>query len=64
MCMQGMVNHYIYRTTNIINGMKYIGKRTCYCPIQDDTYLGSGTFLKQAIDIYGEQYFKKENYNK
>ena len=40
--------------------MKYIGKRTCYCPIEDDEYLGSGTFLKQAVDIYGEQYFKKE----
>lgn len=40
--------------------MKYIGKRTCYCPIEDDDYLGSGTFLKQAVEIYGKQYFKKQ----
>ena len=55
-----MVNHYVYRTINEINNMKYIGKRTCYCAIEDDMYLGSGTFIKLAIDRYGEYYFSKE----
>lgn len=40
--------------------MKYIGKRTCYCDIEEDSYLGSGTFLKQDIDAYGSDNFDKE----
>ena len=40
--------------------MKYIGKRSCQCDIEDDTYLGSGTILRKAIDKVGEQYFEKE----
>ena len=42
-----MKQHYIYLTTNNINGMKYIGKH--YGEL-DDTYLGSGKLLKQDID--------------
>ena len=39
--------------------MKYIGRRTCQCEIKDDDYLGSGTFLKQAINKYGIDNFEK-----
>ena len=55
-----MERHYVYETTNLINGKKYIGKRTCNCPIEEDRYMGSGTLLKRAIKKYGIDNFKKE----
>ena len=48
--------HYVYLTTNIINGMKYIGKH--YGEL-DDTYLGSGKLLKADIAKYGKEHFQK-----
>lgn len=48
---------YIYQTTNLINGKKYIGKHIGY--INDD-YLGSGIILNKAISKYGKENFKKE----
>lgn len=51
-----MKQHYIYLTTNNINGMKYIGKH--YGEL-DDSYLGSGKLLKQDILKYGKDYFTK-----
>lgn len=51
-----MKQHYIYLTTNNINGMKYIGKH--YGEL-DDSYLGSGKILKRAIDKYGKENFTK-----
>ena len=45
----------IYLTTNIINGKKYIGKDTN----NRSNYLGSGTYIKQAIQEYGKNNFKK-----
>ena len=52
-------NYYIYMTTNIVNNRKYIGKRMCHCPIEEDEYLGSGTALKLAIEKYGKENFVK-----
>ena len=52
-------NHYVYEITNLINDKKYIGKRSCKCPIEKDKYMGSGTSLKRAFKKYG-----KENFNK
>lgn len=46
-------------TQNLVTGRKYIGKRKCDCEIKDDTYLGSGKILKQAIAKYGVQNFSK-----
>jgi group I intron endonuclease len=46
----------IYKTTNLVNGKQYIGKDTKNKP----SYLGSGTFLKRAIQKYGKENFKKE----
>jgi len=46
----------IYKTTNLVNGRQYIGKDKKNCP----SYLGSGTFLKKAIQKYGKENFKKE----
>lgn len=49
--------HYIYITTNLINGKYYIGKHKGEI---DDKYLGSGIILKQAIEKYGRVNFEKE----
>ena len=38
---------YIYETTNLINGKKYIGKHKADC--FDKSYIGSGTILTRAI---------------
>lgn len=47
---------YIYKTTNLINGKIYIGKSSR----NDDSYLGSGVILQDAIQKHGLENFKKE----
>jgi Putative endonuclease segE, GIY-YIG domain len=47
---------FIYITTNLTNGMKYVGKHSRF----DDTYLGSGLRLKEAIEELGEENFERE----
>lgn len=47
---------FIYITTNLINGKKYIGMHTNF----DDDYLGSGKLLLRAIKKYGRENFKRE----
>ena len=54
------MNHYVYEITNNINGKKYIGKRTCKCPIEEDKYMGSGYLLKKAIKKHGIENFTKK----
>ena len=53
------MNHYVYEITNLVNGKKYIGKRSCKCPIEEDKYMGSGKKLKEAFIKYGIQNFEK-----
>lgn len=50
--------HIIYRTTNKVNGKFYIGKHTTNN--LNDGYLGSGKFLKLAIQKYGKHNFVRE----
>lgn len=50
--------HYVYKTTNLINGRYYIGKRSAY--FLEDGYMGSGKRLRYEIDKYGRENFKKE----
>lgn len=49
---------FIYITTNLINGKKYIGKRL-YTKGWEN-YLGSGVRLQYAIKKYGRKNFKRE----
>ena len=51
---------FIYVTTNLINGKKYIGKRKCVSDELDSRYLGSGKLLLQAIEKYGSENFSRE----
>ena len=53
------MNHYVYEITNLINGKKYIGKRSCKCNIEDDKYMGSGKYLIRAFKKYGVDNFEK-----
>jgi len=53
-----IMNYIIYKTTNLINGMYYIG---CHQTNDlNDGYLGSGKHLKRAIKKYGVENFKFE----
>ncbi len=52
--------HYVYITTNLINGKQYVGDHTIN-PKQKKYYLGSGkTLLEPAIKKYGSNNFFKE----
>lgn len=48
----------VYRTVNKINGKIYIGKHITEEP--EDSYLGSGKHLNNAIQKYGRENFVKE----
>lgn len=49
---------FIYITTNLINGKKYIGKKKYNK--KADNYLGSGKHLKNAIKKYGKENFTRD----
>lgn len=51
--------HYvIYKITNLLNGMIYIGQHTT--TNIDDDYMGSGKYIVRAIKKHGVENFKKE----
>lgn len=49
---------FIYETINKITGERYIGKHSSET-INDD-YLGSGRYLKEAIQAYGKENFERK----
>jgi group I intron endonuclease len=53
------MKHFVYITTNIINGKQYVGDHST--DNLNDTYLGSGKpYFQKAIRKYGRKNFKKE----
>lgn len=50
--------HYIYKTTNLVNGKYYIGVHST--DNIDDGYLGSGTALQSAVQKHGQENFVRE----
>lgn len=52
------MHYFVYRTVCLINGKEYIG---CHKTEDiDDGYLGSGKYLKRAIEKYGRESFRRE----
>lgn len=51
--------YFIYKTTNLVNGKFYIGKKVSDESLSP-TYLGSGVLINKAIAKYGIESFKRE----
>ena len=54
---------FIYETTNLLNGKKYIGKHKRHqdpCDPDDSHYLGSGKYISRAIEKYGTENFSRK----
>ena len=51
---------FVYITTNHINDMKYIGQKKYDKENKWKSYLGSGIYLKRAINKYGSENFSKK----
>lgn len=52
------IHYVIYKITNLLNGMIYIGQHATTNP--NDGYMGSGKYITRAIEKYGVENFKKE----
>lgn len=55
-----MTTYIVYKTTNLLNGMWYIGMFGSRGTKKDSEYLGSGREIKKAIAKFGPENFKRE----
>lgn len=57
-----MTHHFLYKTTNKINGKIYVGVRSSKTDpmVSFDGYLGSGLIFKKAVKKYGKKSFNRE----
>lgn len=53
------MNHYLYEIKDTTNDMIYVGMRSCKCDIEDDSYMGSGVRITNAIKQRGLDKFTK-----
>jgi len=51
---------FIYLTTNYINGKRYIGQKKFDNASRWKSYLGSGSYLSNAVNKYGKDNFSRE----
>lgn len=51
---------FIYITTNMVNGKRYIGQKMFYGKKKWQNYLGSGKLLKKAIKKYEKENFTRD----
>ena len=56
--MKEKIHNYLYRITNTLNNMEYIGVHSTND--LNDGYFGSGTYLKFAVKKYNRENFTKE----
>jgi len=50
--------HYVYISTNLLNGKKYVGDHSTNK--LDDNYIGSGLYFNSSKKKYGRKNFKRE----
>ena len=56
---QSILKHYVYETTNLVNGKIYVGVHKS-SDIENDSYLGSGVAINRAIDKYSIENFERK----
>jgi len=51
--------HYTYMITDTVNKMFYVGVRSCDCDPEEDPYMSSSKYVKEAIEKHGKDIFVK-----
>lgn len=51
--------HYTYIIENILNSKQYYGVHSSFIEPERDSYMGSGTHIKNAIKKYGKEVLRR-----
>jgi hypothetical protein len=54
------IYYFVYKTTNLVNNLIYVGQHLQRDTFEFDGYLGSGTLILSAINEHGKENFKRE----